>query len=103
MMVVFLPLVSARVLLQSRLRDPVMDSMKDSFGKSNLEAPCSKIECGDYECPTPFELKVDATCCGYCYAPDHVVSVDRHKVVASTPRASPSRNVNLHHQLARDR
>merc|ERR1719235_2654230 len=81
MMVVFLPLVSARVLLQSRLRDPVMDSMKDSFGKSKLEAPCSKIECGDYECPTPFELKVDATCCGYCYAPDHVVSVDRHVVV----------------------
>merc|ERR550537_736201 len=59
-----------------------MDSMKNSFGDSKLEPACSKIECGEYECPTPFELKVDATCCGYCWAPDHKVSVDRHKVVA---------------------
>mmetsp|Transcript_35777 Transcript_35777/g.57004 ORF Transcript_35777/g.57004 Transcript_35777/m.57004 type:complete len:142 (+) Transcript_35777:65-490(+) len=63
-------------------QDPVMDSMKDSFGKSNLEVPCSKIECGEYSCPTPFELKVDQTCCGYCWAPDHEVNVDRHVVVA---------------------
>jgi len=63
-------------------QDPVMDSMKDSFGGSKLEPACSKIECGAYECPTPFELKVDNTCCGYCYAPDNKVSVDRHKVVA---------------------
>ena len=63
-------------------QDPVMDSMKNSFGESNLEAPCSKIECGEYSCPTPFELKVDKTCCGYCWAPDHEVSVDRNKVVA---------------------
>merc|ERR1719389_1499525 len=80
LMICLLPFASARVLLHKQ--DPVMDSMKDSFGNSNLEPACSKIECGDYECPTPFELKVDATCCGYCYAPDHVVSVDRHKVVA---------------------
>merc|ERR1719432_642081 len=63
-------------------QDPVMDSMKNSFGDSNLEPACSKIECGEYECPTPFELKVDKTCCGYCWAPDHKVSVDRHKSVA---------------------
>merc|ERR1719223_1184293 len=52
--------------------------MNDSFGKSKLEPPCSKIECGEYECPIPFELKTDNTCCGYCYAPDHVVPADRH-------------------------
>merc|ERR1719405_87956 len=79
LVICLLPLASARVLL--RKQDPVMDSMKDSFGKSNLEPACSKIECGDYECPSPFELKVDKTCCGYCYAPDHVVPADRHKVV----------------------
>ena len=56
--------------------------MKDSFGKSTLEPPCSKIECGEYECPIPFELKVDNTCCGYCYAPDHVVPADRHVATA---------------------
>merc|ERR1719197_517541 len=75
----FASVAVAKVFLK---QDPVMDSMKNSFGKSNLEPACSKIECGEYECPTPFELKVDKTCCGYCYAPDHVVSVDRHKVVA---------------------
>merc|ERR1719395_95412 len=55
---------------------------ENSFGETALEPACSKIECGEYECPTPFELKVDKTCCGYCWAPDHEVNVDRHKVVA---------------------
>merc|ERR1719359_1607741 len=68
--------------LKLNKQDPVMDSMKNSFGDSKLEPPCSKIECGEYECPTPFELKVDKTCCGYCWAPDHEVSVDRHVVTA---------------------
>merc|ERR1719482_501373 len=75
---------AALVLCASSLlvkQDPVMDSMKDSFGKSNLEPACAKIECGEYECPSPFELKVDNTCCGYCYAPDHIVAVDRHVAV----------------------
>ena len=47
-----------------------------------LEPACSKIECGSYECPAPFELKTDATCCGYCWAPDHVVPLDRHVATA---------------------
>merc|ERR1719326_297688 len=55
---------------------------KDSFGDTVLTPACSKIECGVYSCPTPFELKVDGTCCGYCWAPDHKVAADRHKVVA---------------------
>merc|ERR1712217_679287 len=54
--------------------------MGDSFGNSELKPPCDKIQCGEYSCPTPFELKVDGTCCGYCWAPDHVVAADRHVV-----------------------
>jgi len=51
-----------------------------SFGDTALEPACSKIVCGEYSCPTPFELKVDNTCCGYCWAPDHAVVNDRHQV-----------------------
>mmetsp|Transcript_3660 Transcript_3660/g.4969 ORF Transcript_3660/g.4969 Transcript_3660/m.4969 type:complete len:148 (-) Transcript_3660:84-527(-) len=51
---------------------------KDSFGATALTPACSKVECGEYSCPSPFELKVDGTCCGYCWAPDHVIGVDRH-------------------------
>merc|ERR1719158_1565636 len=29
-------------------------------------------------CPEPFELKMDDTCCGYCWAPDHAIPLDRH-------------------------
>mmetsp|Transcript_72804 Transcript_72804/g.213373 ORF Transcript_72804/g.213373 Transcript_72804/m.213373 type:complete len:147 (+) Transcript_72804:73-513(+) len=54
---------------------------EDSFGNTALTPACSKIECGSYSCPAPFELKVDGTCCGYCWAPDHVVAADRHAVV----------------------
>merc|ERR1719191_947137 len=54
---------------------------KDSFGNTELTPACDKIQCGEYSCPTPFELKVDGTCCGYCWAPDHVVAADRHAVV----------------------
>ena len=52
--------------------------MVDSFGRSTLEPPCSKIDCGETACPDPFVLKTDSTCCGICYAPDHVVAIDRH-------------------------
>merc|ERR1719359_704269 len=76
-----LPLALPCVLGLTVKQEPVMDSMKDSFGESTLVLPCSKIECGEYACPSPFELKVDGTCCGYCWAPDHVVSADRHVVV----------------------
>merc|ERR1719316_1644734 len=54
---------------------------EDSFGNTALTPSCSKIECGEYSCPTPFELKVDGTCCGYCWAPDHLIAVDRHVAV----------------------
>uniref|UniRef100_A0A7S1RKU1 SREBP regulating gene protein n=1 Tax=Alexandrium catenella TaxID=2925 RepID=A0A7S1RKU1_ALECA len=54
---------------------------KDSFGSTALTPACSKIQCGAYSCPSPFELKVDGTCCGYCWAPDHAVAADRHVVV----------------------
>merc|ERR1719240_1146444 len=74
-------LISCSMSLTVLKQDPVMDSMKNSFGESNLEAPCSKIECGEYSCPTPFELKVDATCCGYCWAKDDEVAIDRHVAV----------------------
>merc|ERR1719277_816440 len=53
---------------------------KDHFGNTVLTPACSKVECGEYSCPTPFELKMDSTCCGYCWAPDHEVGVDRHRV-----------------------
>merc|ERR1719359_520997 len=54
---------------------------EDSFGNTKLEPPCSKIECGEYECSPPFESKTNNTCCGYCWAPDHKVAVDRHTAV----------------------
>merc|ERR1719474_626690 len=53
---------------------------KDSFGNTALAPACSKVECGEYSCPAPFELKTDGTCCGYCWAPDHKVAADRHVV-----------------------
>merc|ERR1719399_855346 len=65
------PGVMDTVVDDTATQDAVQDSMKNSFGQSKLEPPCSKIECGEYECPTPFELKVDETCCGYCWAPDY--------------------------------
>jgi len=54
---------------------------KDSFGNTALTPACAKIECGEYSCPTPFELKVDATCCGYCWAKDDQIAIDRHVAV----------------------
>merc|ERR1719487_1889489 len=54
--------------------------MDNSFGESLLTPPCTNIKCGQYSCPAPFELKTDDTCCGYCYAEDHVVAADRHVV-----------------------
>ena len=46
--------------------------VKHSFGKSTLEPPCSKIECGEYECPIPFELKTasETTVCNIMFGPD---------------------------------
>merc|ERR1719150_1400461 len=56
---------------------------KDSFGNTELTPACDKIQCGEYSCPTPFELKDDGTCCGYCWAPDHIVPLDRHQAFDS--------------------
>jgi len=68
--------------LKTRLPDDQSNSeTADSFGNSKLEPPCSNIQCGEYECPQPFELKTDNTCCGYCYAPDHVVPYDSHVAI----------------------
>merc|ERR1719491_24649 len=53
---------------------------EDSFGNTALTPPCAKVDCGEYSCPAPFELKTDSTCCGYCWAPDNIVAADRHKV-----------------------
>merc|ERR1719476_198050 len=50
------------------------------MGYTALAPACSKIECGERSCPKPFTLKMDGTCCGFCWAEDHVVSVDRHVV-----------------------
>merc|ERR1719473_40271 len=52
-----------------------------AIGRGNMEPPCANVKCGRYECPEPFTLKVDQTCCGYCWAPDAKVQVDRHQVV----------------------
>eukprot|EP00747_Dinoflagellata_sp_TGD_P139470 gnl/TRDRNA2_/TRDRNA2_175893_c0_seq33.p1 gnl/TRDRNA2_/TRDRNA2_175893_c0~~gnl/TRDRNA2_/TRDRNA2_175893_c0_seq33.p1 ORF type:complete len:129 (+),score=21.03 gnl/TRDRNA2_/TRDRNA2_175893_c0_seq33:77-463(+) len=49
-------------------------------GADAMKVPCSGIECGDMACPEPFELKtMSGQCCPICWAPDHVVPVDRHK------------------------
>ncbi|CAK0801388.1 unnamed protein product [Prorocentrum cordatum] len=61
---------------------------EDSFGKTELAPSCSKITCGEYSCPTPFELKVDGTCCGYCYAPDHEIGSELEPVPATAAAAS---------------
>merc|ERR1740139_655836 len=77
--------VCASAALRRQTPDEVNLDMEyrteNSFGDTALTPPCAKIECGDYSCPAPFELKTDKTCCGYCYAPDHVVAADRHKEV----------------------
>mmetsp|Transcript_74398 Transcript_74398/g.177281 ORF Transcript_74398/g.177281 Transcript_74398/m.177281 type:complete len:147 (-) Transcript_74398:32-472(-) len=56
--------------------------MKDSSGNSVLTPPCTAIQCGEYSCPAPMIMKVDGTCCGRCWAPDHEIAVDRHVVTA---------------------
>merc|ERR1719181_2343378 len=39
------------------------------------------------ECKAPFTLKKDNECCGYCWAPDDVVALDRHKTYTSEHQA----------------
>lgn len=65
-------------------RTDVWDEMVelDLYGK-RLEAPCEKVKCGVLDCPAPFKLKMDETCCGYCWAPDSKVALDRHRAGSS--------------------
>merc|ERR1719333_1559759 len=81
----FLTLTGAALLRTRDTPDEVKLDMEyraeDSFGNTALEPPCAKVTCGEYSCPTPFELKVDKTCCGYCWAPDGLVPPARHRVV----------------------
>merc|ERR1719152_720524 len=76
----------ARILTARQTPEEVKLGMEyrneDSFGNTALEPACAKIQCGEYSCPEPFELKTDSTCCGYCWAPDHIVAADRHVVTA---------------------
>merc|ERR1719359_1782028 len=82
------PIITSASLRSSTREDPAKTKLDmeyaatDSFGDTKLTPPCTNVECGEYSCPTPFELKMDNTCCGYCWAPDHVVSVDRHVATA---------------------
>ena len=55
----------------------------DSFGNSKLAPACADIKCGEMECVAPFTLKADGSCCGTCFAPDHVVALDRHFAIDS--------------------
>merc|ERR1719217_112886 len=79
------PAASAATLRRRQTPDEVkLDEeykLVDSFGSTALTPACTKIQCGEYECPEPFELKVDGTCCGYCWAPDHMIAVDRHVAI----------------------
>jgi len=65
-------------------RTDVWDEMVelDLYGK-RLETPCAKVKCGVLACPAPFKLKMDDTCCGYCWAPDSKVALDRHRAGGS--------------------
>merc|ERR1719313_180277 len=48
-------------------------------GKDKTEG-CGLLKgCSDVACPPPFELKRGkGQCCPVCFAPDHVVALDRH-------------------------
>jgi len=50
---------------------------------SDITPVCSEISCGETPCPAPFELRrAEGACCATCYAPDHVVAIDRHTAMA---------------------
>mmetsp|Transcript_57481 Transcript_57481/g.123520 ORF Transcript_57481/g.123520 Transcript_57481/m.123520 type:complete len:140 (-) Transcript_57481:72-491(-) len=78
---------SATSLISKQVPDDMKnvgeDRMTNSFGESTLTPPCSSVTCNMPECQAPFEKKEDGTCCGYCWAPDHVVGLDRHKATKS--------------------
>merc|ERR1719182_294412 len=68
-------LLSTKQIMPDSLSDPGNKLRTvDSFG-NDLNPPCAGIECPEITCTTPFELKTDGACCGYCWAPDSKVKV----------------------------
>ena len=46
---------------------------------TDMSADCHKIQCADIACLPPFVMKRKlGQCCPTCFAPDHVVALDRH-------------------------
>jgi len=53
----------------------------DNF--DDITPACASIGCADIQCLPPFELRRgEGQCCATCYAPDHVVAIDRHTALA---------------------
>merc|ERR1719160_1710391 len=51
---------------------------------------CADISCADIECIAPLELRrLDDQCCAICWAPDHVVGLDRHTSMQGSPYGKP--------------
>eukprot|EP00746_Dinoflagellata_sp_MGD_P007050 gnl/MRDRNA2_/MRDRNA2_113920_c0_seq1.p2 gnl/MRDRNA2_/MRDRNA2_113920_c0~~gnl/MRDRNA2_/MRDRNA2_113920_c0_seq1.p2 ORF type:complete len:125 (+),score=16.14 gnl/MRDRNA2_/MRDRNA2_113920_c0_seq1:81-455(+) len=49
---------------------------------------CADITCADIECLAPLEIRrLDDQCCPICWAPDHVISLDRHSAMKGSPYA----------------
>ena len=46
---------------------------------TDMAAQCHQIQCADIQCLPPFVMKrKTGQCCPTCFAPDHVVGLDRH-------------------------
>eukprot|EP00929_Paragymnodinium_shiwhaense_P014170 TRINITY_DN122053_c0_g1_i1.p2 TRINITY_DN122053_c0_g1~~TRINITY_DN122053_c0_g1_i1.p2 ORF type:complete len:131 (+),score=19.98 TRINITY_DN122053_c0_g1_i1:92-484(+) len=53
---------------------------KGSSEEMPLPPVCHSITCADIECLSPLELRrQEGQCCPVCWAPDHVVGLDRHE------------------------
>merc|ERR1719387_1970364 len=52
---------------------------------------CADIVCADIECLAPLEIRrLDDQCCPICWAPDHVITLDRHTAMkGASPYAVP--------------
>merc|ERR1719335_1988657 len=50
---------------------------------------CADITCADIECLAPLEIRrLDDQCCAICWAPDHVIALDRHTAMGKSPYAA---------------
>jgi hypothetical protein len=94
-------LVAARTALDSVLVPASVQAEKsrqasgsakvDTF--DDITPACASIGCADIQCLPPFELKrKEGQCCATCYAPDHVVAIDRHTALegGSPYKADPA-------------